>query len=108
MAATTATKVFFAVDFLGTGSTTMNPNGNRMATLMKLYNLITSKYDVVTIDASRDLADVLAASNNMMIAAVEATIMVRATEFLPLVNRGSFVRMITDERSRHVLDPLDS
>ena len=96
------------MDFLGTGSTTMNPNGNRMATLMKIHNLITSKYDVVTIDVSRDLADVLAAGNNMMIAAVEATIMIRATEFLPLVNRGSFVRMITGERAQHVLDPFDS
>lgn len=35
-------------------------------------------------------------------------ILSRASVFLPLVNKGSFVAMIRNERSSHTLDPLDN
>eukprot|EP00035_Acanthoeca_spectabilis_P024131 m.452465 g.452465 ORF g.452465 m.452465 type:complete len:430 (-) comp20332_c0_seq1:9-1298(-) len=100
------TKIFIAVDFLGTGSTTHNPNAKALAHLIAVVDIVTNNFHSVKFVPSLDFPDAVRANNNMLIAATEATILMRAAEFVPLKDGGSFVGLIKRERTAHVLDPL--
>lgn len=68
LAARNLTKVYLAVDFLGSGSTTMNPTGNKLSGLMKVYTALKTRYHPVTFDAATDTPEAHAANSNMLIA----------------------------------------
>lgn len=100
------TKIFVAVDFVGTGSTTHNPSPKLMVALNEVLDMVSAAFLTTRFIPDIDFPEAVAAQNNMLIAATEATILFRATQFVPLKRSGSFVNLILNERERHSLDPL--
>eukprot|EP00039_Didymoeca_costata_P012645 m.183088 g.183088 ORF g.183088 m.183088 type:complete len:175 (+) comp15539_c0_seq6:529-1053(+) len=97
--ACSADKIFFATDFFSKYGTHSHDLHKWLPVdqLRIEFARVVKTLDAVTFDPLIDYPVATAANNSMAIAAVELTIMSRASSFLPIVKSGAFVDTIEKE-----------